>query len=196
VPDRVRWRRGLPAAKVLVQSQLHGSYEICFHWELWYETILQLVEGEHWYSTWVLQMPAYKRTGNSEVELMALQSVHKHFREACMDFERLWGLACRHALHRQCARPGSTRVADGIMVSCKNALMRMYAPFLPKQPPVREFLVQVSRLDGILAEATLHIGGQAFTFTGAFHMDEKPMTLLGSAGSSDEAPIVTRRRRE
>jgi hypothetical protein len=29
---------------------------------------------------------------------------------------------------------------------------------------------------------------------GAFHMDKKPMPLLGTAGSSKEAPVVTRRR--
>jgi hypothetical protein len=163
--------------KCWFKSQLHGSYEICFHWELLHETILQLVEGVHWYSTWVRQMAAYKRTGTSEVELMALQSVYKHFREACMDFECLWGLDYQEVLHCQCTRPGSTRVADGIMVSCKAALMCMYAPFLPKQPPageervpqqhgslyelrfaiphkkVRELLVQASSVDGIMATA-------------------------------------------
>jgi hypothetical protein len=94
-----------------------------------------------------------------------------------MDFECLWGLDYREVLHCQCARPGSTRVADGIMVSCKAALMCMYAPFLPKQPPagkervpqqhgslyelrfaiphkkVRELLVQASSVDGISATA-------------------------------------------
>jgi hypothetical protein len=79
-------------------------------------------------------------------------------------------------------RPGSTWVADGIMVSCKAALMCMYTPFLPKQPPagevrepqqhglqyellfaiphkkVRELLVQASSIDGISATAFETLG--------------------------------------
>jgi hypothetical protein len=43
-------------------------------------------------------------------------------------------------------------------------------------------------------QVTLQVAGRRVTFTGAFHMDKKPMTLLGTAGSSDEAPLVTRCR--
>jgi hypothetical protein len=49
-------------------------------------------------------------------------------------------------------------------------------------------------------QVTLQVAGKeatftgASTFTGAFHMDKQPMTLLGTAGSSDEAPLITRRR--
>jgi hypothetical protein len=109
------------------KSQLHGSYKICFHWGLLYDTILQLVEVVHWYSTWLRQM-AYQRAGTSEVELMSLQSVYKHFSEACIDFECLWAVDYRDVLRCQCARPGSMRVADVIKNPCKFALMRMYAP--------------------------------------------------------------------
>jgi hypothetical protein len=56
---------------------------------------------------------------------MGLKSVYKHVREACMDFECLWALDYRGVLSCQCARPGSTRVADGIMVLCKFAHMHM-----------------------------------------------------------------------
>jgi hypothetical protein len=33
--------------------------------------------------------------------------------------------------------------------------------------------------------ASVQVAGKEVTFTGAFHMDKKPMTLLGTAGSSD-----------
>jgi hypothetical protein len=99
--------------KCWFKSQLHGSYKICLTGSCFlYKTIPQLVEGVHWYRTWVLHpMAAYKRTGTSGVELMALQSVYKHFLEACMDFECLWALDYRDVRRSQCARPGSTREA-------------------------------------------------------------------------------------
>jgi hypothetical protein len=40
----------------------------------------------------------------------------------------------------------------------------------------------------------MQVAGWQFTFTASFHMDKAPMTLLGTAGSSDEALLVTRRR--
>jgi hypothetical protein len=40
----------------------------------------------------------------------------------------------------------------------------------------------------------LQVDGNKVQFAAAFHMDKAPMTLLGTAGSSNEAPIVTRRR--
>jgi hypothetical protein len=40
----------------------------------------------------------------------------------------------------------------------------------------------------------LKVNGMDSTFTGAFHMDRASMTLLGTAGSSQEAPPVMRRR--
>jgi hypothetical protein len=43
-------------------------------------------------------------------------------------------------------------------------------------------------------QVTLQVAGKEATFTGAFHMDKQPMTLLGTAGSSDEAPLITRLR--
>jgi hypothetical protein len=43
-------------------------------------------------------------------------------------------------------------------------------------------------------QVTLQVAGKEVTITGAFHMDKKPMCLLGPAGSSDEAPLVMRRR--
>jgi hypothetical protein len=43
-------------------------------------------------------------------------------------------------------------------------------------------------------QVTLQVAGKETTFTGAFHMDKQPMTLLSTAGSSDEAPLITRRR--
>jgi hypothetical protein len=38
------------------------------------------------------------------------------------------------------------------------------------------------------------VNGKDITFVGAFHMDRAPMTFLGTAGSSKEAPLVMRRR--
>jgi hypothetical protein len=41
---------------------------------------------------------------------------------------------------------------------------------------------------------SMQIQGKSTIFTGAFHMDKRPMTLLGTTGSSKEAPPVMRRR--
>jgi hypothetical protein len=43
-------------------------------------------------------------------------------------------------------------------------------------------------------QVTLREAGKEATFTGAFHMNKQHMTLLGTAGSPDEAPLITRRR--
>jgi hypothetical protein len=40
----------------------------------------------------------------------------------------------------------------------------------------------------------MKVNGKEATFTGAFHMDKKPMTLFATAGSSRKAPPVMRRR--
>jgi hypothetical protein len=50
------------------------------------------------------------------------------------------------------------------------------------------------RNDRAYRQLTLQVNGKATSFTGAFHMDKKPMTLLSTAGSSMEAPPVMRRR--
>lgn len=38
------------------------------------------------------------------------------------------------------------------------------------------------------------VNGKKVRFVGAFHMDKKPMALLGTTGSFKEVPVVTRRR--
>jgi hypothetical protein len=43
-------------------------------------------------------------------------------------------------------------------------------------------------------ELILNIDGKVTTLSAAFHMDKAPMTLLGTAGSSKQAPPVMRRR--
>jgi hypothetical protein len=43
-------------------------------------------------------------------------------------------------------------------------------------------------------QLVLKVNGIETTFTGALHMDRAPMTLLGTTGSSQEAPPVMRRR--
>jgi hypothetical protein len=43
-------------------------------------------------------------------------------------------------------------------------------------------------------QAKLKIAGEEVAFFAAFHMDKQPMTLLGTAGSSEHAPLVMRRR--
>jgi hypothetical protein len=50
------------------------------------------------------------------------------------------------------------------------------------------------RNDQAHRQLTLMVNGQATKFTGAFHMDKKPMMLLSTARSSNEAPAVMRRR--
>jgi hypothetical protein len=50
------------------------------------------------------------------------------------------------------------------------------------------------RNDRSYRQLSLRVNGKDTTFTGAFHMDRAPMTLLGTAGSSKEAPPVMRRR--
>jgi hypothetical protein len=50
------------------------------------------------------------------------------------------------------------------------------------------------RNDRSYQQLCLRVNGKDTTFTGAFHMDKAPMTLLGTAGSSREAPPVMRRR--
>jgi len=50
------------------------------------------------------------------------------------------------------------------------------------------------RDDRAYRQLVLKVNGTDTTFTGAFHMDRAPMTLLGTAGSSQEAPPVMRRR--
>jgi hypothetical protein len=43
-------------------------------------------------------------------------------------------------------------------------------------------------------QLTMKVNGRNMAFTGAFHMDKRPMTLLCKAGSSKKAPEVMRRR--
>jgi hypothetical protein len=50
------------------------------------------------------------------------------------------------------------------------------------------------RNDRSYRQLRLRVNGKDTTFTGAFHMDKAPITLLGTAGSSREAPPVMRRR--
>jgi hypothetical protein len=50
------------------------------------------------------------------------------------------------------------------------------------------------RNDRAYRELKLAVKGKEVSFVGAFHMDKAPMTLLGTAGSSKEAPEVMRRR--
>jgi hypothetical protein len=50
------------------------------------------------------------------------------------------------------------------------------------------------RNDRAYRQLVMNVNGKDTTFTGAFHMDKKQMTLLATAGSSNEAPIVTRTR--
>jgi len=50
------------------------------------------------------------------------------------------------------------------------------------------------RNDRAYRQLQLQVNGKVTTFVGAFHMDKRPMTLLGTAGSSDEAQPVMRRR--
>jgi hypothetical protein len=50
------------------------------------------------------------------------------------------------------------------------------------------------RNDRAYRELKLKVNGKEAMFTGAFHMDRRPMTLLATAGSSREAPPVMRRR--
>jgi hypothetical protein len=48
--------------------------------------------------------------------------------------------------------------------------------------------------DRTYRQLTLKVNGKDTKITGAFHMDRKPMTLLSTAGSSNEAPAVMRCR--
>jgi hypothetical protein len=50
------------------------------------------------------------------------------------------------------------------------------------------------RSDRAYQQLKLEANAKEAMFTGAFHMDRKPMTLLATAGSSREAPPVMRRR--
>jgi hypothetical protein len=50
------------------------------------------------------------------------------------------------------------------------------------------------RSDRAYCQLTLKVNGKDTKFSGAFHMDRKPTTLLSMAGSSNEAPEVMRRR--
>jgi hypothetical protein len=50
------------------------------------------------------------------------------------------------------------------------------------------------RNDRAYRQLSLSVNGKQARFVGAFHMDKLQMTLLGRAGSSKEAPAVTRRR--
>jgi hypothetical protein len=51
-----------------------------------------------------------------------------------------------------------------------------------------------ARNDRAYRQLSMQIQGKSTIFTGAFHMDKRPMTLLGTTGSSKEAPPVMRRR--
>jgi hypothetical protein len=50
------------------------------------------------------------------------------------------------------------------------------------------------RNDRAYRQLVINVNGRDTTFVGAFHMDRKQMTLLATAGSSSEAPIVYRNR--
>jgi hypothetical protein len=50
------------------------------------------------------------------------------------------------------------------------------------------------RHDRAYRQLTMKGNGRNMAFTGAFHMDKKPITLLCTTGSSKEVPVVTRRR--
>jgi hypothetical protein len=48
--------------------------------------------------------------------------------------------------------------------------------------------------DRAYRQLQLQVNGRVTVFVGAFHMDKRPMTLLGTAGSSDKAqPVIWRR---
>jgi hypothetical protein len=42
----------------------------------------------------------------------------------------------------------------------------------------------------------MKVNGKDINLTGAFHMDKRQMTLLSTAGSSKDGPVVMRRVRE
>jgi hypothetical protein len=48
--------------------------------------------------------------------------------------------------------------------------------------------------DRAYRQLVINVNGRDTTLVGAFHMGKKQMTLLATAGSSSEAPIVTRNR--
>jgi hypothetical protein len=50
------------------------------------------------------------------------------------------------------------------------------------------------RNDRAFRQLNMNVNGEDINFTGAFHMDRRQMTLLSSAGSSKDAPVVMRRR--
>jgi hypothetical protein len=50
------------------------------------------------------------------------------------------------------------------------------------------------RNDRSYQQLRLRVNRKDATFTCTFHMNKAPMTLLGTAGSSREAPLVMRRR--
>jgi hypothetical protein len=50
------------------------------------------------------------------------------------------------------------------------------------------------RNDRAYRQLTLRVNCKDTKFTGAFHMDKKPMSLFSTSGSSNEAPAVMRRR--
>jgi hypothetical protein len=50
------------------------------------------------------------------------------------------------------------------------------------------------RNDRAFRQLKMKVNGKDINFTGAFHMDKRQMTLLSTAGSSKDAPVVMRCR--
>lgn len=113
-------------------SALLGQVELCFHYDLLYKTMQELVEGQHWHNKWVRQLEAYRHCGMAVDQLCALSSVYRHFREVCIDFVELQHLNYSQMLVCKCLQRHQHLVADGITIACPLKKLYLAGPWLPQ----------------------------------------------------------------
>jgi hypothetical protein len=90
-------------------------------------------------------MQSYLRDGVPHKQLVSMQSIYRHFREASMDFADLWSVDFWAHLRCECVDSTATIMADGITISCLNSSLHLLGPWLPKQPSAGEALVPSQR---------------------------------------------------
>jgi hypothetical protein len=131
--------------KAQFSSAVLGKFELCFDWDLLYSTLDDVVDGTHWYTCWTRMMQSYLRDGVPHKQLISMQSMYRHFREASMDFADLWSVDFWAHLRYECVDSTATIMADGITISCLNSSLHLLKPWLPKQPNAGEALVPSQR---------------------------------------------------
>lgn len=116
--------------KAKFKSQVLGTFEICFSWELLYALCDHIGNGYFFFSFFRARLLAYLRLNYTEQEMQAMQSLYPHLRDALMDFVDQMCLDYRGAFSCQCSKKHQHIVIDGITISCKRQRLFLVGPWL------------------------------------------------------------------